>query len=85
MMIGTVKSIKVHQNLASPVAWITFLANGATQTETLILWDTPDTNWIARSLNLSLLRDALVNKLQANVGTASSTSALITFVELLGP
>lgn len=80
---GTVSSIKVFQNQTAPVAWIMFLANGATQPEMFFLWDVPDANWVSRSLNLSLLRDALVNKLPINLTIPNSTSSLINSVELL--
>jgi hypothetical protein len=60
-----------------------FLANGATKPEMFLLWDVPDSNWISRSLNLSLLRDALVNKLHINLTIPTATSSFINSVELL--
>lgn len=80
---GTVSSIKVFQTSTAPIAWIMFLANGTTQPEMFLLWDIGDANWISRSLNLSLLRDALVNKLPINLTIPTATSSKINSIELL--
>ncbi len=88
---GTVQSIKIRQTPDSAtelnVAIIEILdANQVTNT--LVLWDALTTDqtdfstWIARSLNLSLLRAALVNKLQVSI-LHGDTSAFIDWVQLI--
>jgi len=81
---GTVLSIKVFQTTTVPLAWFTFLATGSTQPEIFIFWNIGDANWVSRSLNLTLLRDALVNKLQVNVTIPNATSSFINSIELVG-
>jgi hypothetical protein len=91
---GTVTSIKVIQapilTLVQHMAVIVLKeANG--QTETFFLWldsglapvITPAVNWLERNVNLSLLREALVNNLQVTVFTDPS-SGNINAVQLLG-
>jgi hypothetical protein len=87
---GNVSFIKIQQVPDPPDINIAFfgVAQGAATPETFVLWDARTTDetdfstWIARSLNLSLLRAALVNKLQVSI-YHDDTSSLVTMVELL--
>jgi len=84
---GTVASINVLPNSggtpASTWAKVNVLPQGSTTQETFVLWSesvavfTPPAQWIARTSALSLLRDALLNKLTVTVTTPTATSALI--------
>jgi len=84
---GTVASINVLPNSggtpASTWAKVNLLPQGSTTQETFVLWSesvavfTPPAQWIARTSALSLLRDALLNKLTVTVTTPTATSALI--------
>jgi hypothetical protein len=91
---GTVVSIKVIQapilTLVQHMAVVVLKdANG--QVETFFLWldhglqpvITPAVNWLERNINLALLREALLNKLQVTVFSDPS-SGNINAVELLG-
>lgn len=88
---GIVKSIKIRQTPDSAielnVALIEILDTNQV-TDTFVLWDALTTDetdfstWIARSLNLSLLRVALVNKLQVSI-LHGDTSSFIDWVQLL--
>ncbi len=89
---GTVASINVESNSGgSPVstwACVAVVPQGTTTQETFILWAeavtvfTPPGQWIARSSALSLLRDALINKLTVTITTPSPTSSLIETVSV---
>ena len=83
LITGTIAKIKVLQGGDSPIVLITFIDGTTQQSEQLVLWTLGDTNWIGRSLNLALLRDALVNDLQVNLTVPSATSGIIEAVELL--
>ena len=84
---GTVASIIVIPNSGgTPVATsacVNVLPQGSTNPELFILWSesvavfTPPAQWIARTSALSLLRDALINKLTVTITTPTATSALI--------
>ena len=86
--IGTVKDIKVRQDGAADLAFVTLLDDQSGQPEQFTIWvadighPTPFSVWIARSLVLSLLRTALVNKLKIAV-THDDGSAIIRWVDLL--
>jgi hypothetical protein len=87
---GQVVSLKVQQ---SPVSSDTIdFASVTLRTvdggiEYFLIWQTspydrvPFSNWIARSLNVSLLREALVNKLQVSI-LHGDTSSFVENVEV---
>lgn len=88
---GTVNKIKIRQTPDSDVELnvaIIEVLDANNQMNTLILWDalttdqTDFSNWIARTMNLSLLRVALVNKLQVSI-LHGNTSAFIDWVQLI--
>src|SRR5215813_10926925 len=66
---GIVTDIKVRQDGAADLAFVTLLDSQSGLSEQFIIWaadighPTPFSVWIARSLVVSLLRTALVNKL----------------------
>jgi hypothetical protein len=84
---GTVASIDVLPNSggtpASTWAKVNVIPKGLTKPEIFVLWSesvavfTPPAQWIARTSALSLLRDALINKLTVTVTTPTATSAVI--------
>jgi hypothetical protein len=86
---GTVTNIKVRQDGLSDACWVTLLDSQTKQSELFVVWNgnigqpTPFSVWIARSLVVSLLKEALLNKLSVNV-THDDDSALIRWFELLG-
>jgi hypothetical protein len=85
---GTVTNIKVRQDGLADMAFVTLLDSQFGQSEQFIVWvgdigyPTPFSVWIARSLVISLLRTALVNKLKVVV-THDDSSAVIRSVNLL--
>ena len=83
LVTGTISKIKVLQGDDTPIVLITFIDGTTLQSEQFVLWTIGDTNWIGRSLNLSLLRDALINKLQVNLTLPANSSGIILSVELL--
>jgi hypothetical protein len=85
---GTVTDIKVRQDGAADLAFVTLLDSQSGQSEQFIIWvadighPTPFSVWIARSLVVQLLTKALVNKLKVVV-THDDTSSIIRWVDLL--
>lgn len=85
---GTVTDIKVRQDGAADLAFVTLLDSQTNLPELFIIWvadigkPTPFSVWIARSLVISLLREALVNKLNVVV-THDDNSSIIRWVDLL--
>jgi hypothetical protein len=86
--IGTVTDIKVRQDGIVDLGFVTLLDSTTNVSELFILWvgdigqPTPFSVWIARSLVVSLLKDALVNKLSVSV-THEDSSSIIQWVDLL--
>jgi hypothetical protein len=86
---GTVTDLKVRLDGVIDLAMVTLLDSETQVPEQFVLWFgrigkfTPFSVWIARSLVVSMLKDALVNKLSVSL-THEDTSSLIDFVELLG-
>jgi hypothetical protein len=84
---GTVTAIQVVQDGSTDFAKITLVESSSGQSEQFVLWGapvgtpTPFSVWIARSHAVSLVRDALVNKLAVTV-LHDDTSALIKRVTL---
>jgi hypothetical protein len=89
---GTVASIGVipDTGVTGPTtgAKVVLVEQGTTTQETFTLWFeaatvfTPPPQWIARTSALSLLRDALINKLTVTITTATATSSAITEVSI---
>jgi hypothetical protein len=85
---GTVTDIKVNIAGTADIAFVTLLESTTGQTEQFIIWvgdigqPTPFSVWIARSLVLSMLKDALVNKLTVVLSHGNSSS-IILWVDLL--
>lgn len=85
---GTVTDIKVRQDGAADLGFVTILDNVSGQPEIFILWagdighPTPFSVWIARSLVVGLLREALANKLHVVV-SHDVNSAMVRWVDLL--
>ena len=89
---GTVASISVMPDTGvSPAftnAKVVVVPQGSTTPETFQLWYeeatifTPPAQWIARTSALSLLRDALLNKLTVTIITSSDTSPNIASVSV---
>jgi hypothetical protein len=86
--VGTVTELKVRQDGVIDLGIVTLLDSATNVTEYFILWvgdigqPTPFSVWIARSLVVSLLKDALVNTLNVSV-TCEDGSSIIQFVDLL--
>jgi hypothetical protein len=85
---GTVTDIKVRQDGAADLGFVTILDSQTNQPEQFIMWvgdigqPTPFSVWIARSLIVSLLKEALVNKLTVSL-THDDSSSIIRWVDLL--
>ena len=88
---GTVSSLKITQipdSATELTVAIVEILDANNHMNTLILWDALTTdqtdfaNWIARTMNVSLLRAALTNKLQVVVAHGD-TSSLINYVHLI--
>lgn len=84
---GKVTDLKVRQDGAADLAFVTLL-EGNGQSEQFIVWaadighPTPFSVWIARSLVVSILKDALLNN-KTVVLTHDDTSSIIRWVDLL--
>jgi hypothetical protein len=85
---GTVTDLKVRQDGLIDLATVTILDNADNVSELFILWagdvgqPTPFSVWIERSMVISMLKDALVNKLNVSL-THEDTSTLIQYIDLL--
>lgn len=90
--IGTVRNLKIRQDGVRDTAFFELTDNQTNLGETFMLWDaevgqpTPFSVWIARSLVVSLLKDALVNKLKVTVihDDASSTAQFVNLTAVDG-
>jgi hypothetical protein len=86
--IGTVRELKVEQDGVLDQAMVTLIDSTTNTPEIFFLWigdvglPTPFSVWIARSLAVSLLKSALVNKLRVSINH-DDTSALVQSVDLL--
>jgi hypothetical protein len=86
--VGLVTELKVEQDGALDQATTTLLDSKTNTPEIFFLWigdvgaPTPFSVWIARSLVVSLLKAALVNKLKVSI-THDDSSALAQSVDLL--
>ena len=84
---GTVTDIKLTLNGSLDLVQVTLLDSHSGQTEVFVLWGatvgtlTPFSEWIARSLAMSIVRDALVNKLTVTI-YHDDTSSLIQQLHL---
>jgi hypothetical protein len=87
--MGTVREIKIRQDETLMLGYIHLLDTKG-QTELFILWEEfsdalpPFATWVERSLNVSLLREALANKLKVGIWHGE-TSANVSGVSLLAP
>jgi hypothetical protein len=85
---GTVTDIKVRQDGAADLGFVTILDSQSGQSELFILWagfigePTAFSVWIARSLVVGLLREALANKLTVVI-THDVNSSIVRWVDLL--
>ncbi len=85
---GSVTDIKVRQDGAADLAFVTLLEDATGTAEQFIIWVadigtiTPFSVWIARSLVVSLLKQAMASKLPV-VLTHDDTSSIIRWVDLL--
>jgi hypothetical protein len=86
--VGVVTELKVEQDGILDQAMTTVLDSKTNMPEIFFLWigdvgvPTPFSVWIARSLVVSLLKTALVNKLKVSI-VHDDTSALVQSVDLL--
>jgi hypothetical protein len=85
---GTVIELKIWQDGTIDLAFVTLKDSVSGQSEQFTLWasdtgtPTPFSVWIERSMVVSMLRDALVNKLQVSV-THGTSSGILQYVQLL--
>jgi hypothetical protein len=84
---GTVRNLKIRQDGVVDTAFFELMDSQTNLPEMFLLWDaevgqpTPFSVWIARSLVVSLLRDALVNKLKVTV-QHDDAGSVVQFVNL---
>jgi hypothetical protein len=85
---GTVINLKVWQDGSIDFAFFYLKDSVSGESELFTLWagdvgtPTPFSVWIERSMVVSMLRDALVNKLQVTVAHGTS-SGIVQYVQLL--
>jgi hypothetical protein len=86
--VGTIRELKVEQDGILNQATLTLLDSKTNTPELFTLWfedvgvPTPFSVWIARSLVVSMLKDALVNKLNVSL-THDDASSVVQSVDLL--